>query len=398
MEFNPFSADFFDDPYETYRWMRDEAPAYENTQYGFWALSRYDDVLAAHRDWKTFSSEYGLTIDQLTDPDTPVKGTSIIMMDPPEHDQMRKLVSRVFTPRAVQSLEPIVRDTIRRYLTPLEDRADFDLVAEFSAPFPVEVISTMLGVPPADRQQIRHWTDVLLHRESDTPGVTQAGMEAALYQVQYFIDLIAEKRRVPGDDMISRLTTVEVTDEDGASHRLSDGEIAGFAGLLAAAGSETVTKLVGNGVVLFHRFPDQWQKLLDDPDQGPGAVEEVLRYWAPSQYQGRFSVEDSTWHGRTIPAGMPVLLITGAANRDERAYEEPDVFDIERPATLPLGLGHGIHACLGAALARLESRIAFDEIGARWPRYEVDESGLRRVHMSNVAGFSNVPVAAASVS
>jgi len=396
MEFNPFSADFFDDPYETYRWMRDEAPAYENTQYGFWALSRYDDVLAAHRDWKTFSSEYGLTIDQLTDPDTPVKGTSIIMMDPPEHDQMRKLVSRVFTPRAVQSLEPMVRDTIRRYLTPLEDRADFDLVAEFSAPFPVEVISTMLGVPPADRQQIRHWTDVLLHREPDTPGVTQAGMEAALYQVQYFIDLIAEKRRVPGDDMISRLTTVEVTDEDGASHRLSDGEIAGFAGLLAAAGSETVTKLIGNGVVLFHRFPDQWQKLLDDPDQGPGAVEEVLRYWAPSQYQGRFSHAPSTWHGVTIPEGVPVLLITGAANRDERAYEHPDVFDVGRPAQLSVGLGHGIHACLGAALARLESRVAFEAVAARWPRYAVEEAGLRRVHMANVAGFSNVPVLAAA--
>ena len=396
MEFNPFSADFFDDPYETYRWMRDEVPAYENTQYGFWALSRYDDVLAAHRDWKTFSSEYGLTIDQLTDPDTPVKGTSIIMMDPPEHDQMRKLVSRVFTPRAVQSLEPMVRDTIRRYLTPLEDRADFDLVAEFSAPFPVDVISTMLGVPPADRQQIRHWTDVLLHREPDTPGVTQAGMEAALYQVQYFIDLIAEKRRVPGDDMISRLTTVEVTDEDGASHRLSDGEIAGFSGLLAAAGSETVTKLVGNGVVLFHRFPDQWQQLLDDPDRGPGAVEEVLRYWAPSQYQGRFSHAPSTWHGVTIPEGVPVLLITGAANRDERAYEHPDVFDVGRPAQLSVGLGHGIHACLGAALARLESRVAFEAVAERWPRYTVEESGLRRVHMANVAGFSNVPVLAAA--
>lgn len=396
MEFNPFSADFFDDPYETYRWIRDEAPAYENTQYGFWALSRYDDVLAAHRDWKTFSSEHGLTIDQLTDPDTPMKGSSIIMMDPPAHDQQRKLVSRVFTPWAVQALEPMVRDTITAFLTPLEDHADFDLVADFAAPFPVEVISTMLGVPPADRQQIRHWTDELLHREPDTPGVTQAGMEAALDQVQYFMDLIAEKRRHPGEDMITRLTTVEVTDEDGPSQHLSDGEIAGFATLLAAAGSETVTKLVGNGVVLFHRNPGEWRKLLDDPGTSPAAVEEVLRYWAPSQYQGRFSHVDSTWHGRTIPAGMPVLLITGAANRDERAYDDPDGFTIDRPATLPLGLGHGIHACLGAALARLESRVAFEEIAARWPRYTVDESGLRRVHMSNVAGYSNVPVAAAA--
>jgi len=396
VDFDPFSADFFDDPYETYRWMRDEAPAYENTRYGFWALSRYDDVLAAHRDWKTFSSAHGLTIDQLTDPDTPVQGTSIIMMDPPEHEPMRKLVSRVFTPKAVQALEPMVRDTITAYLAPLEDRSDFDLVADFAAPFPVEVISTMLGVPAADRQQIRHWTDELLHREPDTPGVTQTGMEAALFQVQYFMDLVAEKRRHPGDDMITRLTAVEVTDQDGAGQHLSAGEIAGFATLLAAAGSETVTKLVGNGVVLFHRFPDQWRALLDDRGKVTGAVEEVLRYWAPSQYQGRFSHAPSTWHGTTIPAGMPVLLITGAANRDERAYDDPDGFDIDRPASLPLGLGHGIHACLGAALARLESRVAFEEIANRWPRYQVDETGLQRVQMSNVAGYSNVPVAAAA--
>ena len=396
MEFNPFSPDFFDDPYETYRWMRDEAPAYESTRYGFWALSRYEDVLAAHRDWKTFSSEHGLTIDQLTDPDSPVRGTSIIMMDPPEHDRMRKLVSRVFTPRAVSNLEAMIRGTITRFLEPLRDRDEFDLVADFAAPFPVEVISTMLGVPPDDRQQIRIWTDELLHREPDQPGVTQAGMEAALLQVGYFLELIAEKRRHPGDDMITRLAEVEALDDDGATFRLTSGEIAGFAGLLAAAGSETVTKLLGNGVVLFHRHPDQWRALLDDPAKGPGAVEEVLRYWAPSQYQGRFSHAESTWHGTTIPEGVPVLLITGAANRDERAYDDPDTFDIERPAILPLGLGHGLHACLGAALARLESRVAFEEIGARWPRYAVEEDGLRRVHMSNVAGFSNVPVLAAA--
>jgi cytochrome P450 len=396
VDFNPFSSDFFDDPYDTYRWLRDEAPAYCNRDYPFWALSRYDDVVSAHRDWKTFSSEHGLTIDQLTDPNTPVRGSSIIMMDPPEHEQLRKLVSRVFTPRAVESLEPMVRAVVRSHLDPLRDRDEFDLVADFSAPFPVEVISTMLGVPEPDRQQIRHWTDLLLHREPNDPSVTHEGMEAALFQVGYFLDLIADKRAHPGDDLITRLTEVEIADEDGTTHRLTDADIAGFAGLLAAAGSETVTKLVGNGVVLFHRTPGEWQQLLDDRSQTVAAVEEVLRYWAPSQYQGRFSHAPSTWHGVTIPEGMPVLLITGAANRDERAYDDPDRFDIDRPQPLAVGLGHGIHACLGAALARLESRIAFDEIADRWPRYTVDESGLRRVQMSNVAGFSNVPVRAAA--
>ncbi len=396
MEFNPFSSDFFDDPYETYRWMRDEAPVYESERFGFFALTRHEDVVAAHRDWQTFSSEHGVTIDQLQDPDSPVRGTSIIMMDPPEHERLRKLVSRVFTPRAVEALEPLVRSVIASYLDPLRDRDAFDLVAEFSAPFPVEVISTMLGVPAADRQQIRHWTDELLHREPDDPRMTQAGMEAALRTVGYFLDLIAAKRDHPGDDMISRLIEAEVTGEDGDAYRLTDGEIAGFAGLLAAAGSETVTKLVGNGVVLFARNPDQWRRIVEDRSAAAGAVEEVLRYWAPSQYQGRFSRADSTRHGVTIPAGMPVLLVTGAANRDERAYDNPDVFDIGRPPQLSVGLGHGIHACLGAALARLESRVAFEAVAERWPRYAVEESGLRRVHMANVAGFSNVPVLAAA--
>lgn len=249
-EFNPLSRDFFDDPYDTYRWMRDEAPCYYNEQYGFWALSRFDDVVAAHRDWKTFSSEHGLTIDQLTDPNNTMKHTSIIMMDPPVHDRMRKLVSRVFTPRAVAALEPVVVDVVTEHLEPLEGRRDFDLLSEFAAPFPVEVISQILGVPKEDRQQIRHWTDDMLHREPDDPRPTPKGMESGLHQVLYFLELSKAKRAKPGDDMVSRLTEVEVADDDGELHKLTDEEIAGFATLLAAAGSETVTKLIGNGVVL----------------------------------------------------------------------------------------------------------------------------------------------------
>jgi cytochrome P450 len=396
VEFDPLSADFFDDPYDTYRWLRDEVPVYHNEKYGFWALSRFADVVAAHRDWRTFSSEHGLTIDQLTDPSSPVKGTSIIMMDPPEHDRMRKLVSRVFTPRAMAALEPMVRDVITSYLAPFDGVESFDAVADFAAPFPVEVISIMLGVPKEDRQQIRHWTDLMLHREAGDPKPGHAAIEASMLQVGYFLDLIAHKRSQPADDMVTRLTEVEVEDDDGATHRLDDGEIAGFVTLLAAAGSETVTKLVGSGVVLFARNPNEWQKVLADPSKGAAAVEEVLRYWPPSQYQGRFTHRPAEIHGVTIPEGVPVFLLTGAASRDEREYEDPDRFDIDRDQGLGVGLGHGIHSCLGAALARLESRVAFDELRTRWPSYEVDDSGLRRVQMSNVAGFSNVPVGRAA--
>ncbi|HEU5301110.1 MAG TPA: cytochrome P450 [Acidimicrobiia bacterium] len=396
MEFDPLSEDFFDDPYDTYRWLRDEVPVYHNDKYGFWALSRFDDVVTAHRDWKTFSSEHGLTIDQLTDPNAGAKGTSIIMMDPPEHDRMRKLVSRVFTPRAMANLEPMIRDVITTHLERFDGDGAFDAVADFSGPFPVEVIATMLGVPAADHQQIRHWTDLMLHREPGEPKPTQEGMEAGLNQVVYFLELIADKRTNPSDDMIGGLIEAEVEGDDGTRHRLDDSEIAGFATLLAAAGSETVTKLIGNGVVLFARNPSEWAKVRADRAAAVPAVEEVLRFWAPSQYQGRFTHRPAEYHGVTIPENEAVILVTGAANRDEREYEDPDHFDIDREIGLRVGLGHGIHSCLGAALARLESRIAFEELANRWPSYEVDDAGLRRVQMSNVAGFSNVPVTRAA--
>ena len=392
MEFNPLSDDFFNDPYDTYRWLRDEQPCYFNERFGFYALSRFDDVVAAHRDWRTFSSEHGLTLDVLTDPDADVKGQSIIMMDPPDHDRMRKLVSRAFTPRSITRMEPIALAVMTKYLDAVEGAGSFDAVADFAAPFPVEVISAILGVPEADRQQIRHWTDLMLSRLPNDPKPTQEGMHAGLEQVLYFLELIKDKRRNPGDDMIDHLIAAEVEDEDGSTHRLTDEEVAGFSTLIAAAGSETVTKLVGSAVVLFHRNPGEWAKVLDDRSKVVNAVEETLRYWAPSQYQGRYSHLDSDWHGTTIPAGFPVFLVTGAANRDPREYDDPDRFDVDREIGLSVGLGHGVHSCLGAALARLESRMAIELWADRFPAYSVDEAGCRRVNMSNVAGYSNVPV------
>lgn len=382
-EFDPLSADFFDDPYDTYRRLRDEAPVYCSERYGFWALSRYDDVVVAHRDWQTFTSRKGITLDQLTMRDTgSVANASMIFMDPPDHERLRRLVSRVFTPKAVAELEPLARNLVSKYLDPLVGEPSFDLTADFAGPFPVEVISAILGVPEADRQQIRHWTDEMLHREPGDPKPTRAGMEAGLHVVVYLLELAREKRAHPTDDMLSGLIATGLSDE----------EVATFGVLIAAAGSETVTKLVGGGVVLFDRNPGEWAKVLADPSKLGGAVEEMLRYWAPSQYQGRCSTKATEWYGVTIPEDVPVLLLTGAANRDPRAYDDPDRFDIERPMQLSVGFGHGIHSCLGAALARLECRIAFEEIGKRWPAYAVDEDGLRRVHMANVAGYCNVPV------
>jgi cytochrome P450 len=381
-EFDPYSEAFFEDPTEIYRWLRREAPVYHNETYGFWALSRYDDVVQALRDWHTFSSTHGVSLDDLVTPGASV-ANNMIVMDPPDHDRLRLLVSRAFTPRAIAGFEPLVREIETAYLDRLDGQSSFDMVADFAAPFPVEVISAILGVPEEGRQQIRHWTDEMLHREPGNAKPPKSAFKAAMALGGYFFELAVAKRGAPGDDMMSALVEAELTDI----------EVASFSVLLAAAGSETVTKLIGSGAVLFARHPEQWQRVLDDERAIPDAVEEILRYVPPSQYQGRYTLADAAFDGGTIPANSPVLLLTGSATRDERAYDRADEFDITRKQHLSIAFGHGAHACIGAHLARLESRVAFEEIRKRWPSFTVDESGLRRVTMSNVAGYVNVPFA-----
>ncbi len=381
--FDPFSPVYFDDPYELYRRIRDEAPVHHNDTYGFWVLSRFADVEAAHKDWHTFSSSHGVDLYTLSLSPTEVDSyRSLIMMDPPEHDRLRGLVSRVFTPRAVQSFEPMVREVIGGFADRIGPTGSFDAVEDFTALFPVEVICRILGIPAGDRQQIRHWIDLMLHREPGHAGPTKEGLAAGVDGAAYYFSLVADKRRHPADDMTTRLIDAG----------LDDLEIVSFLSTLGGAGAETVTKLVANAFVLFARHPDQWRKVLDDPSRIPPAVEEVLRYLPPSQYQGRYSMKDSEWYGVTLPAGSPVLLLTGAATRDERVYDRPDVFDIDRLPAYPLGFGIGVHSCLGASLARMEARIAIGEMVRRWPGYEVDEGSARRVSMANVAGYSSVPV------
>jgi cytochrome P450 len=394
VDFDPFSEEWFEDPTEIYRRLRDEAPVFYSERYGFYAVSRFADVAAAHRNSAGLTSTRGLDLSMMRmDPEELRGYRSIILMDPPEHDQFRALVSRVFTPKAVAALEPMVREVINGVLEPLENRDEFDAVVDFSAPFPVEIISRMLGVPPDDRQAVRQRLDLTLHRDPGDPEPNPEGQRAAAEGGAYFYRLVLEKRRNPADDMLTQLTQVEVDRGDGETTRLDDGEIAGFAGLLGGAGAETVTKLVGNAFVLFSRYPEQWKKLIADPSLLPQAVEEILRFLPPSQYQGRFSTADVDFTSGTIPAGYPVFLVTGAATRDPRAFERPDEFDITRTSAMAaIGFGFGVHFCLGAALARMESRIALEEMMKRWRSFEIDEAGLRRVHMSNVAGFANVPV------
>lgn len=394
--FDPFSEDFFNGPYDTYRRLRQEAPVYYSDQYDFYALSRHADVAAAFKNFATYSSARGVDLAMVRNEDPPPH-KSIIMMDPPEHRHMRSLLNKVFTPRAIQSLRPMVEEVIDdcvRAVDPAGFDAEFDMVQDFSALFPIEIISRMIGVPAEDRQQMRLWVDEFLHREPGEVEMGERGIRAGTEMAVYLYRLTKDRRKNLGDDLLSRLITAEIERESGEHGPLDNIEITQFAMLLAGAGAETVTKLIGNAAVVFARNPDQWRRLLDDPGKVPAAVEELLRYEAPAQYNVRCSLTDVELHGTTIPAGKPVFLIGGSANRDPDAWTDPDIFDIDRDRTEAqnLGFGYGIHSCLGAALARMESTIALEKMLDFMPAYEVDWAGCRRVNMQNVAGWQNVPV------
>ena len=393
IDFDPFSMDFFNGAYDTYRRLRDEAPVYYNEKWDFWALTRYDDVAPATKDHETFSSAKGATLDMVKAHDDAIPVPKVIIsMDPPEHQKMRRLVSNVFTPRAIAALEDMVREKVYERVDALNPES-FDVVADFSAVFPNEVITTMLGVPKQDRDQIRQWLDLLLERHPGEIATTKRGYEASVNTGLYYYDLVQQRRAKPEDDMISRLIETEI-ERDGVVEKLTDVDITGFATMLGGAGAETVTKLVGNAMVAFADFPDQWRRLLEDRSKVPAAVEELLRYEAPSQYQVRTTTRDVTYYGATIPVDSAVLLVTGSATRDERMFDDPDRLDIDRERKMGFNLafGYGIHSCLGAALARMESRIALEALLNFIPDYEVDRGGLRRVAMSNVCGWANVPL------
>lgn len=391
LEFDPVSQEYFDNPYEIYRRMRDEAPLYYDEREDFYALTRHADVAAALKDHESFSSSRGCDLAMVRSEEGPQK--SIIFMDPPDHRHMRSLLNKAFTPRAIQSQRETIVELVERYLGRVNPD-HFDVVQDFSAPFPVEVITRMAGVPEEFSQQVRHWIDVSLERQPGQIGWTDRNMQATIDSGMYYYGLVQERRENPQDDMISRLIAAEIPGPDGAMRRLDDLEITGFAVLLGGAGAETVTKLVGSAVVEFARHPEQWQLLLDDRSLIPAAVEELLRYVGPVQYNVRYTLKEAELPSGTVPAHKPVFLMKASANRDPRAFTDAETFDITRDRTEAqnLGLGYGIHSCLGAALARLETAIALEHLLDFMPRFEVDFDGLQRVAMQNVAGYHHVPV------
>jgi len=389
VEYNPFARDTHTNPYPVYQWLRDEAPVYHNEEIGFWALSRFDDVLNAHLDPATFVSGHGVTIEGYDqDNDT------LIGRDEPSHGWHRKLVSRLFTPRAISDLEPKVRAIAAGVLDNARDAGEIDIVSEFSTHLPMMVIAEMLGLPMETREQLRHFSDAVLDRtDADDQGnITEATQAAMVGVMTLLMQIVDEKSRNLGDDIASLLLTTRVRDDDGNEVALTHEQVAYRLLELTIAGHETTAKLIANGVVALDWYPDQRAELVADPSLIPNAVEEMLRWDPPSHYQGRWVEHDVTLHGVTIPADSRVVLITGAANHDERVFDNPAYFDIHREIERHVGFGFGIHLCVGAALARLETRIAFEELLARYPNYELRQP-MKRAYSSNVRGLSNLPLA-----
>lgn len=384
--YDPYLWETAHDPYPIYRRLRDEAPVYRNEELGFWALSRHADVVAAHSDPTTYVNSGGVTIEGKE------KGSPmLLLMDPPEHTWHRKIVSRVFTPRRVADLEPFIRARAGALLDRFREAPEFDAVTDLSVRLPLDVISELVGIPEEQRDQVHELSDRVLARSSDA-GLSEEAFAATVELFTMFRDLVQDRRTRPGDDVISLLIQTEVTDDEGTTRRLSDDEVAMRFEELALAGHETVAKLIPNGIVALAWFPDQRRRLLDDPSLMRAAVDEMLRWDAPSQYQGRTAARDVEVHGVTIPAGDRVILLTGSANHDERVYPDPERFDVHREIEHPVSFGFGIHLCLGAHLARLETRVAFEELLARFPHYDVDgDRAVRHAH-SNVRGLSHLPV------
>ena len=387
--YDPYDFRIDDDPYPIWKRMRDEKPLYRNDQYDFYAVSRFADVEACSRDWQTFSSGKGTVLEMIRAGVTAPRGM-FIFEDPPIHDLHRGLMSSVFTPRRVAALESRIRAYCARALDPLVGSDGFDFVRDLGADMPMRVISEMLGIPEAEQEKVRDRIDANLRIDSDKP----AGLDpaAVLSDQSLFTEYIDYRRRHPSDDLMTDLVGITFVDEHGVKRHLDEEEILNYTTLLAAAGNETTTRLIGWAGYLLARHPREREILRKDPSLIPGAIEEILRYEAPSPVQARFVTKNVEFYGTAVPEGSIMLLLTAAANRDDRRFPDPDRFDVRRKIDHHVSFGYGLHFCLGAALARLEGRVALEEVLARFPRWEVDEENAERARTSTVRGWNRLPV------
>jgi len=386
--YDPYDFEIDTNPYPTWRRLREEQPLYFNDRYDFYALSRFEDVEHASVDWKTYSSAKG-TVLELIKANMEVPPGSIIFEDPPAHDLHRGLLSRVFTPRRVNALEPKIREFCATSLDPLVGSGSFDFIADLGAQMPMRTIGMLLGIPEQDQTALRDHIDDGLKLADGTMPETPAQHSEQTGHIAEYIDWRAEH---PSDDLMTELLQAEFDDVDGVRRRLTREEVVNYVNLIAAAGNETTTRLIGWTGKVLAEHPDQCRALVDDRTLVPAAIEELLRFESPSPVQSRYVTRDVECHGQVVPAGSAMVLLTGAANRDDRKFADGDTFDIHRRIDHHLALGYGVHFCLGAALARLEGRIALDEVLQRFPEWEVDWDGAVQARTSTVRGWERLPV------
>jgi cytochrome P450 len=387
--YDPYDFEIDADPYPVWRRLREERPLYYNERYDFFALSRFDDVEKASIDWRTYSSARG-TVLELLKADIDMPPGSIIFDDPPTHDIFRGLLSRVFTPRRVAAIEPKIRELCARSLDPLVGSGGFDFVRDLGAEMPMRTIGMLLGIPEQDQVALREKIDDGLRLEEGT--MPDFSHFSADEQAGAFAEYIDWRVDHPSDDLMTELLQAEFEDEAGTRRRLTREEVINYVNLVAAAGNETTTRLIGWTGKVLAEHPDQRAELAADRSLVPAAIEELLRYEPPSPVQARYVTRDVEHYGETVPEGSAMLLLTAAANRDEREFPDGDSFDIHRKIGHHLSFGYGIHFCLGAALARLEGRVALDEVLQRFPTWEVDWNNAKQARTSTVRGWERLPV------
>jgi cytochrome P450 len=385
--YDPWDLEIDIDPYPTYKRLRDEAPVYYNERHDFWGLSRYADVDAALRESNRLSSAKG-DILEVVKADPVMPPGVFINEDPPLHTIHRALVSRAFMPKRIREIEDKVRAFCVACLDTIVGGDRLDFVTDLGAELPMRTIGLLVGIPDADQPSVRAHANRVLRNK---PGEPLPVKKDHYFDGDMFADYVAWRMKNPSDDLITELLSVEFEDETGATRPLTTEELLIFLAVVAGAGVETTGRLFGWMGKVLGENPDQRQDLVEHPSLIPSAIEELLRFEPPGPHVARWVAADIEFHGQTVPAGSALLLMIASANRDERHFDEPDRFNIHRRPGSHLTFGRGAHFCLGAPLARLEGRVALEEVLKRFPKWDIDLDNARRSRTSTVRGWDSMP-------
>jgi cytochrome P450 len=383
LNYDPTSQEIAYDPHALFRRLRDEAPLYYNEEHDFWALSRFDDVERAHVERDTYISSRGVTLSLLKAGIEFPPGT-VIFEDPPTHTIHRKLLSRMFTPRKVSALEPLIRGLCAELLDPLVESGRFDFATDLGAIMPTRVVGMLVGIPDDRSESVRDHFDTFRKNDSEA--------HRAVFDGEIFAEYLDWRMANPSDDVMTQLLNAEFEDETGTTRRLTREEVLAYVNIVAAAGNDTTRRLITWTGKVLAEHPDQRQMLVDDRSLVPNAIEEVLRFEPPPLQSCRYVTRDSEWYGETVPAGSAIALLVASANRDNRHIEDPDRFDIRRKPGQIFTFGFGTHYCMGQALARLQGQIALEEVLVRFPEWEVDWDNARFVFDGDLRGWDSMPV------